>query len=57
MGLCIPTDGGFWIVSRMSNLDMKESLISVSLISTITCILLFILAMILNAFTGVLPGL
>ena len=57
MGLCIPTDGGFWIVSRMSNLDMKEALVSVSIPSTITCVLLFILSLVLNAFTGILPGL
>ena len=57
MGLSIPTDGGFWIVSRMSNLDTKQTLTCVSVPSTLSCIVLFVLAMILNSFTGILPGL
>ncbi|MDD3231120.1 MAG: gluconate transporter [Oscillospiraceae bacterium] len=57
MGLCIPTDGGFWIVARMSKLDTKQCLLSVSLVSTITCVVLFILALLLNMLTGILPGL
>ena len=56
-GLSIPTDGGFWIVSRMSNLDTKQTLTCVSVPSTLSCIVLFVLAMILNSFTGILPGL
>lgn len=57
MGLSIPTDGGFWIVSRMSNLDTKQTLMAVSVSSTLSCIVLFVLSMILNMFTGILPGL
>ena len=55
--MSIPTDGGFWIVSRMSNLDTKQTLTCVSVPSTLSCIVLFALAMILNSFTGILPGL
>lgn len=57
MGLSIPTDGGFWIVSRMSDLDTKQTLMAVSVPSTLSCIVLFALSMILNMFTGILPGL
>ena len=57
MGLSLPTDGGFWIVSRMSNLDTKQTLMAVTIPSTLSCIVLFALALILNALTGILPGL
>ena len=57
MGLSIPTDGGFWIVSRMSKLDTKQTLMALSIPSTLSCVVLFALSMVLNTLTGILPGL
>ncbi len=57
MGLSIPTDGGFWIVSRMSKLNTNQTLACVSIPSTLSCLVLFVLALLLNTMTGILPGL
>ena len=57
VGLSLPNDSGFWVVSRYADLSVKETLKSWTAAGTIAGVTALIIISILGAFSGVLPGL
>lgn len=57
VGMLIHTDSAFWMASGLFELDQKDVLRSVSVPCTLASILVLVLILILNMFSGVLPGL
>ena len=57
VGMLIHTDSAFWMASGLFELDQKDVLRSVSEPCTLASILVLVLILILNMFSGVLPGL
>lgn len=57
IGLSLPNDSGFWVVSRFGNLDVRDTLRTWTVGGTITGIVSLILVYILSLFQGILPGL
>ncbi|MCG8478451.1 MAG: GntP family permease [Spirochaetales bacterium] len=57
VGLSLPNDSGFWVVSRYADLSVKETLKSWTAAGTIAGVTALVIVSILSAFSGVLPGL
>lgn len=57
IGFLIPTDSAFWIFKEGIGLSTKETFISITVPGTICSVLGLILIVILNMFSGSLPGL
>lgn len=55
--LPLPTDGAFWQVKEYNGLSMKQTFASYTTGCTIACLVGFVFLLILNLFSGVLPGL
>ncbi|MGI5947778.1 MAG: GntP family permease [Lachnospiraceae bacterium] len=56
VGLTLPTDAAFWMPARYSNLTVKEAFAATTYPTTFASIAGFIVVLILNTFSGVLPG-
>lgn len=57
VGLSLPNDSGFWVVSRYANISVQDTLKSWTLGGTIAGVTALIIILILSLFTNVLPGL
>lgn len=57
VGLTLPTDGAFWHPSQLNGMTIKETVSTVTLSTTMAAIVAFLLVLVLNCFSGVLPGL
>ena len=56
VGLTLPTDAAIWMPARYSNLTVKEAFAATTYPTTFASIAGFIVVLILNTFSGVLPG-
>lgn len=57
IGLSLPTDGGFWEVMGLDNLDYKTTTLIMTVGTTIAALVGFACVLLLGAFAGFLPGL
>ena len=57
VGLTLPTDAAFWMPARYSNLTVKEAFSATTWPTTFASLTAFAIILILNLFSGVLPGL
>lgn len=57
VGLTLPTDAAFWMPARFSNLTVKESFAATTWPTTLASLTAFAVVLVLNLFSGVLPGL
>lgn len=57
IGLSLPNDSGFWVVSRYADLSVRETLKSWTAAGTIAGVTALGVVLILSLFSGVLPGL
>lgn len=56
VGLTLPTDAAFWMPARYSNLTVNEAFVATTWPTTLASIAGFIVVLILNTCSGVLPG-
>lgn len=56
VGLTLPTDAAFWIPTRYSNITVNEAFAATTLPTTLASVVGFAVVIILNMFSGVLPG-
>lgn len=56
VGLTLPTDAAFWLPARYSNLTVKEAFVATTYSTTLASVVGFAVVLVLNAFSGVLPG-
>lgn len=56
IGLSLPNDSGFWVVTRFSNFKVSDTLKSWTAGGTIAGVTAFVIVLILNALSGILPG-
>ncbi len=57
IGLSLPNDSGFWVVSRYAGISVQDTLKSWTAAGTIAGVTALIIILILSLFTGILPGL
>ena len=57
IGLSLPNDSGFWVVSRYGGLSEADTIRAWTIGGTICGLTAFAVVLILNLFSGVLPGL
>lgn len=57
VGLTLPTDAAFWLPARYNDLTVKEAFTATTYSTTMASVVAFGVVLILNAFSGVLPGL
>ena len=57
IGLCMPNDTSFWTISKFSGFSFNETIKVLTVSGTIAGFTAFILLLILNMFSGILPGL
>jgi len=54
--LSLPNDSGFWVVNKFSDFTVKETLIVWTVGGTLAGLVIFVTLVILNLFSGFLPG-
>ncbi|WP_428769627.1 SLC13 family permease [Treponema sp. HNW] len=57
VGLTLPTDAAFWLPARYSNITVKEAFIATTWPTTFAGLTGFLIILLLNAFSHILPGL
>ncbi|MGE4282110.1 MAG: GntP family permease [Clostridia bacterium] len=57
VGISLPNDSGFWVVSRFANFGIKDTMKCWTVGGTIAGVTGFAVVLILNMFVGILPGL
>lgn len=57
VGLCMPNDSSFWTISKFSGFSFGETVRVLTVSGTIAGLTSFAIILILNLFSGVLPGL
>ena len=57
IGLSLPNDSGFWVVSRYANISVNDTLKSWTAAGTIAGVTALIFILVLSLFSGILPGL
>lgn len=57
IGLCMPNDSSFWTISKFSGFSFGETVRTLTVSGTIGGLTAFAIIMLLNIFSGVLPGL
>ena len=57
IGLCMPNDSSFWTISKFAGFSFGETVRVLTASGTIAGVTAFIILLILNLFSGVLPGL
>ena len=56
VGLTLPTDAAFWMPARYSNLTVKEAFVATTYPTTLASLTGFAVVLLLNIFSGALPG-
>ena len=56
VGLTLPTDGAFWHPSQLNGISINETM-TVTISTTLASLAAFAIILLLNCFSGVLPGL
>ncbi|MCD7908529.1 MAG: GntP family permease [Clostridium sp.] len=57
LAIATPTDAAFWIVQKMDNLSIKDTVLTYTMGNVLASAILLALVMLLNACQGFLPGL
>lgn len=57
IGLSLPNDSGFWVVTNFSGFDVRDTLKTWTMGGTIAGLVSLILVLVLSLFQGILPGL
>lgn len=57
IGLSLPNDSGFWVISKFGNLSVKDTIKAWTVGGTISGVTAFVMVLILSLFSGILPGL
>lgn len=57
LAVATPTDAAFWIVQKMDNLTIKDTVLTYTMGNVYASVILLALVMLLNACQGFLPGL
>ncbi|MCC8189265.1 MAG: GntP family permease [Planctomycetes bacterium] len=57
IGLSLPNDSGFWVVNRFSGFSVKQTVLAWTVGGTIAGVSAVVVLLILNLFSGILPGL
>ena len=57
IGLCMPNDSSFWTISKFSGFSFGETVRVLTVSGTIGGITAFLIVLLLNLFSGMLPGL
>lgn len=57
IGLSLPNDSGFWVVSRFANFNVKQTVLAWSIPGTIAGVSAVVILLVLNLVAGILPGL
>lgn len=57
IGLCMPNDSSFWTISKFSGFSFGETVRTLTVSGTIGGFTAFAIILILNMFSGILPGL
>ena len=56
VGLTLPTDAAFWIPTRYSDITVDDAFVATTWPTTLASLVGFVVVVILNMFSGVLPG-
>lgn len=56
VGLTLPTDAAFWLPARYNDLTVKEAVFACTIPNTLASILAFLVIVLLNKFSSILPG-
>lgn len=56
IGLSMPNDSGFWVVSKFANFDMRDTMKTWTIGGTVAGVTALIMVYILSLFHGILPG-
>lgn len=56
IGLCMPNDSSFWTISKFSGFSFGETVRVLTVSGTIAGLTSFVIILILNLFSGILPG-
>lgn len=57
VGLTLPTDAAFWLPARYNDLTVKEAFVATTWPTTLASLTAYAMILVLNTFSGVLPGL
>ncbi len=57
LGVSLPNDSGFWVVQRFSGFEMKDTFRVWTFGTLITGLVMLSMVLLLNLFSGILPGL
>ncbi|MCJ7690567.1 MAG: GntP family permease, partial [Clostridiaceae bacterium] len=57
VGMSLPNDSGFWVVSRFAGLSVSDTLKSWTVGGTLSGVTALLMVLLLNAMSGFLPGL
>ncbi len=56
VGLTLPTDAAFWLPARYNDLSVSDAFTATTWSTTLAAVVAFVVILILNVFSGVLPG-
>lgn len=56
VGLTLPTDAAFWLPARYNDLSVSDAFVATTWSTTLAAFVAFAAILILNVFSGVLPG-
>lgn len=56
VGLTVPTDAAFWLPAKYNDLTVKDAFVSTTYSTTLASFVAFAVVLLLNALSGVLPG-
>lgn len=56
VGLTLPTDAAFWLPARYNDLTVSDAFVNTTYSTTIASVIAFLTLLILQAFSGILPG-
>lgn len=56
VGLTLPTDAAFWLPARYNDLSVSDAFTATTWSTTLAAVVAFAVILILNVFSGVLPG-
>ena len=56
VGLTLPTDAAFWLPARYNDLSVSDAFVATTWSTTLAAVVAFAAILILNVFSGVLPG-
>lgn len=56
VGLTLPTDAAFWLPARYNNLTVGEAFVTTTYTTTMASVISFLMLLILQAFSSILPG-